>query len=432
MNEYDSNRIYDLVKSLNYFPTNNIDEADCYVLNTCHIREKATDKVYHEVGRIKKRFKYKKKPITIIAGCVAQAEGDILLKKEKYIDAVIGPQSYHEINKVIKNTEKNKINYNATEFNVIKKFDELNLIKNSNSKVSSFLTIQEGCDKFCNFCVVPYTRGPEYSRSFKEILSEANQLVENGSKEIVLLGQNVNAYLSEKKTIADLLFELNNIKHLKRIRYTTSHPKDVTSYLIDAHQKCEKVMPFLHLPVQSGSDKILKNMNRNHTISDYLNIINKFKEKKPSMRFSSDFIIGYPGENETDFDETMSLMKKVRFINSYSFLFSPRPGTPAASKISVDYNLAKKRLQLFQNLSNEIKKDYRNKLIKTRAKVLFENKINGEKDKYFGRDEYSNAVIVKSNEDLIGKIKDIQIIKCNQNTLFGEMIIDFNKEGFAA
>ena len=198
MNEYDSNRIYDLVKGLNYFPTNNIDEADCYVLNTCHIREKATDKVYHEVGRIKKRFKYKKKPITIIAGCVAQAEGDILLKKEKYIDAVIGPQSYHEINKVIKNTEKNKINYNATEFNEIKKFDELNLIKNSNSKVSSFLTIQEGRDKFCNFCVVPYTRGAEYSRSFKEILSEANQLVENGSKEIVLLGQNVNAYLSEK------------------------------------------------------------------------------------------------------------------------------------------------------------------------------------------------------------------------------------------
>ena len=191
-------------------------------------------------------------------------------------------------------------------------------------------------------------------------------------------------------------------------------------------------MPFLHLPVQSGSDKILKNMNRNHTISDYLNIINKFKEKKSSMRFSSDFIIGYPGETETDFDETMSLMKKVRFINSFSFIFSPRPGTPAASKILVDNNLAKKRLQLFQNLSNEIKKDYRNKLIKTRAKVLFENKINGENDKYFGRDEYSNAVIVKSNEDLIGKIKDIQIIKCNQNTLFGEIIIDFNREGFAA
>jgi len=226
MNEYDSNRILDLAKKINYIPTNNIEETDCYVLNTCHIREKATDKVYHEIGRVKKKFKNKKKPIIIIAGCVAQAEGEILLKKESYIDAVIGPQSYHEINNIILNNEQKRKKINFTEFNVIEKFDRLNIIKNSNNKITSFLTIQEGCDKFCKFCVVPYTRGPEYSRSLAEILSEANQLVDNGSKEIILLGQNVNAYDYNSKRLSDLLIELEKIKGLQRIRYTTSHPND--------------------------------------------------------------------------------------------------------------------------------------------------------------------------------------------------------------
>tara|TARA_B110000211_G_scaffold228912_1_gene285883 strand:+ start:2059 stop:2928 length:870 start_codon:yes stop_codon:yes gene_type:complete len=279
MNEYDSNRILDLTKQIDYISTKNIDEADCYILNTCHIREKATDKVYHDIGRVKKKFRNKNKPITIIAGCVAQAEGEILLKKEKYVDAIIGPQSYHEINEIILTAEKKNKRINSTEFDVVKKFDQLNLVKNTNSKVSSFLTIQEGCDKFCKFCVVPYTRGPEYSRSLSEILVEANQLVNNGSKEIILLGQNVNAYNFKDQKLSNLLFELNKIKNLQRIRYTTSHPKDISDDLVEAHEKFEKLMPLLHLPVQSGSSKILKNMNRNHTINEYLEKIEKLKKK---------------------------------------------------------------------------------------------------------------------------------------------------------
>ena len=253
MNEYDSNRILDLTKKINYTSTNNIKEADCYVLNTCHIREKATEKVYHDIGRVKKEFRNKKKPIVLITGCVAQAEGDILLEREKYIDAIVGPQSYHEINKIILSIKDKDKKINLTEFEAIEKFDELKLIKNSNSKISSFLTIQEGCDKFCKFCVVPYTRGPEYSRPLSEIISEAKQLVYNGSREIILLGQNVNAYNFKNKRLSDLLYLLSEIKNLQRIRYTTSHPKDFTLDLIEAHGKCAKLMPLLHLPVQSLS-----------------------------------------------------------------------------------------------------------------------------------------------------------------------------------
>ena len=423
MNEYDSNRILDLAKKINYIPTNNIEETDCYVLNTCHIREKATDKVYHEIGRVKKKFKNKKKPIIIIAGCVAQAEGEILLKKESYIDAVIGPQSYHEINNIILNNEQKRKKINFTEFSVIEKFDRLNIIKNSNNKITSFLTIQEGCDKFCKFCVVPYTRGPEYSRSLAEILSEANQLVDNGSKEIILLGQNVNAYDYNNKRLSDLLIELDKIKGLQRIRYTTSHPNDLTDDLIEAHVKCKKLMPLLHLPVQSGSTKILKNMNRNHTADEYLKKIEKLKKRNPSIKFSSDFIIAYPGETENEFQQTISLMKKVKFINSYSFIFSPRPGTPSASLKRIDSKIAKNRLSIFQKTADEIKKNYRKKLINTTTTVLFENK-NKNESSYFGRDEYFNSVIVKSDENLIGQTKKVKINQCNQNTLFGEIILD--------
>ena len=423
MNEYDSNRILDLAKKINYISTNNIEETDCYVLNTCHIREKATDKVYHEIGRVKKKFKNKKKPIIIIAGCVAQAEGEILLKKESYIDAVIGPQSYHEINNIILNSEQKRKKINSTEFNVIEKFDRLNIIKNSNNKITSFLTIQEGCDKFCKFCVVPYTRGPEYSRSIAEILSEANQLVDNGSKEIILLGQNVNAYDYNSKRLSDLLIELDKIKGLLRIRYTTSHPNDLTDDLIEAHVKCKKLMPLLHLPVQSGSTKILKNMNRNHTADEYIKKIEKLKKRNPSIKFSSDFIIAYPGETENEFQQTISLMKKVKFINSYSFIFSPRPGTPSASLKRIDSKIAKNRLFIFQKTADEIKKNYRKKLINTTTTVLFENK-NKNESSYFGRDEYFNSVIVKSNENLIGQTKKVKINQCNQNTLFGEIILD--------
>jgi len=431
MNEYDSNRILDLTKKINYAVTKNINEADCYILNTCHIREKATDKVYHDIGRLKKEFKNRKKPIVLIAGCVAQAEGDIILKKEKYIDAVIGPQSYHKINNMILNLEKKSKKINFTEFDVIEKFDNLNSVNNSCNKISSFLTIQEGCDKFCKFCVVPYTRGAEYSRSIKELVIEAKQLVKNGSSEITLLGQNVNAYNFKSKKLSDLIFEVSQIKDLKRIRYTTSHPRDFSEDLIQVHKYCEKLMPLIHLPVQSGSNKILKNMNRKHTIEEYLEIIKKLKSIKSNVKFSSDFIIGYPGEMEDDFEKTIELMKEVKFINSYSFLYSARPGTPAFNLDKIDENIAKERLFLFQNLSKKIKTEYRETLLSKTLTVLFENETK-ETNKYFGRDEYFNSVIVESNENLVNKIKKIKIIKINQNTLFGEIDMNSIQNNFAA
>ena len=431
MNEYDSNRILDLTKKINYVVTEKISEADCYILNTCHIREKATVKVYHDIGRIKKEFRNKKKPIVLIAGCVAQAEGEVLLKKEKYIDAVIGPQSYHKINNMILSLENNAKPINFTEFDVIKKFDIIKQVKNSDSKVSSFLTIQEGCDKFCKFCVVPYTRGAEFSRSISELVAETKQLVGNGIKEINLLGQNVNAFNYEGKKLSDLILEISKIKELKRIRYTTSHPRDFTEDLIQVHKDCKKLMPLIHLPVQSGSNKVLENMNRKHTIEEYLEIIEKLKKVKPDIELSSDFIIGYPGETEYDFEKTVELMKKVKFINSYSFIYSARPGTPAFNLKKVEGNLAKERLTTFQNISKKIKTDYREKLLVKTLPVLFENKTK-DGNKYFGRDEHFNSVIVNSNDNLTGKIRNIKITKLNQNTLFGEINSKLVHKDFAA
>ena len=431
MNEYDSNRIYDLTKKINYLKTENLAEANCYILNTCHIREKATDKVYHDIGRVKKQFRKKTKPIVIVTGCVAQAEGDILLKKEKYIDAVIGPQSFHEINKIILDLEKKQRPINFTEFDVIEKFDSLNSLKNSCNKISSFLTIQEGCDKFCKFCVVPYTRGSEYSRSFKELIEEAKQLVTNGAKEITLLGQNVNAYNFEDKKLSDLIFEISKIKELKRIRYTTSHPKDFTQDLINAHKDCEKLMPLIHLPVQSGSNKILEAMNRKHTIEEYLIIIEKLKKVNSNIKFSSDFIIGYPGETLEDYKQTEKLIKNVKYINSYSFIFSARPGTPAFKLEKVNQSEAKERLISFQSIAEQIKTKYRETLIGRISNVLFENKTK-EGNKYFGRDEYLNSVIVKSNESLVGKIKKVKIVSGNHNTLYGEALSNLNQNNYAA
>ncbi len=431
MNEYDSNRILDLTKKINYLPTKELSEANCYVLNTCHIREKATDKVYHDIGRLKKKFRNKSKPLVLIAGCVAQAEGEILLKKEKYIDAIIGPQSYHNINNIILRLEKKIKPINFTDFDVIEKFDSLNSIRNSDSKITTFLTIQEGCDKFCKFCVVPYTRGAEFSRSMQELIFEAKQLVDNGAKEINLLGQNVNAYNFEGKKLSDLILELSKIKNLKRLRYTTSHPNDFSHDLIEAHKNCDKLMPLIHLPVQSGSNKILASMNRKHTIEEYLVIIEKLTAARPDVKFSSDFIIGYPGESYADFKETIKLMKKVKFINSYSFTYSARPGTPAYGLKQINNEEAKNRLVEFQQCAEKIKTNYRQKLIEKKAKVLFENKIKNE-NKYFGRDEFFNSVIVESNSDLTGKLKNVKITKVNQNTLYGEIVTDLHYTNYAA
>ena len=429
MNEYDSNRILDIAKTIGYEPNEKLSGSDCYILNTCHIREKASQKVYHDIGRVKKEFKNKKKPIILVAGCVAQAEGDEMLKRENYIDGIVGPQSYHEIPEIIKKIELKKQKINSTEFNVIEKFDKLNILKNNNSKISTFLTVQEGCDKFCHFCVVPYTRGPEYSRSFNEIITEAKNLINNGAKEITLLGQNVNAYNFQDKRLSDLIYELNELKGLLRVKFTTSHPNDVTVDLINAYKNCNKLMPLLHLPVQSGSTKILKIMNRKHNIEDYISIISSLKKVKPNIKFSSDFIIGYPGETEKDFEETIKLMKDIKFINSYSFIFSPRAGTPSSKLELIDKEIAKKRLSKFQEISDSIKTNYRKSLLNTSAEVLFENRLKNQ-DRYFGRDEYSNSVIVDSKTNLVGRILNVKILNFNNNTLFGE--INKNDKNIAA
>ena len=433
MNEYDSNRIYDSVKEIGYEKTNKYEDANCYLLNTCHIRDKAKEKVYHEIGRVKKIFRSKRKPLVIIAGCVAQAENQEMLKREPYIDLVIGPQAYHKINETILNhIEKNK-KTEETEFDAISKFEYFNKIKNNSGKISSFLTIQEGCDKFCHFCVVPYTRGPEFSRSFNEVINEAKQLVENGSKEITLLGQNVNGYEYKDKTrvfrLSDLIFKLNELKELKRIRYTTSHPRDVTNDLIEAHQYCEKLMPVLHLPVQSGSSKILNAMNRKHNISFYYEIIEKFKKVKPDIRFSSDFIIGYPGETDDDFNQTLELIEKLKFINSYSFIYSSRPGTPAAKLKDVDPVNAKKRLIKLQALLEQNNSKYKKEFLNKSVEVLFENKLKNQ-NKYFGRDKFLNSVVVESTQDLTGQILNVSINNFNHNSLFGNILS--KKRNFAA
>ena len=431
MNEYDSNRIFDITKKINYQKTENLKEADCYVLNTCHIREKATEKVYHDVGRIKKKFRGKRKPIVVVAGCVAQAEGDILLKKDKYIDAVVGPQSYHRLNEIISKIDEESKKINLTDFKVIEKFDNLNIIKNSSSNVSSFLTIQEGCNKFCKFCVVPYTRGEEYSRSVSELVKESFDLVNNGANEITLLGQNVNAYNHNGKKLSDLINEISKIEDLKRIRYTTSHPLDFSEDLIDVHGRNTKLMPLIHLPVQSGSNKILKDMNRKHTIEDYLEVVKKLKKVNPYIKFSSDFIIGYPGETEKDFNDTLQLIDEVEYINFYSFIYSPRPGTPAAKSKKIDEILAKERLSIFQKKAEEVKMRYRKNLFNKECLVLFENKLK-DKPGFFGRDEFSNSVIVKSSENLKGKVKKVSITNGNHNTLFGSISKKENKKDFAA
>ena len=351
MNEYDSKRIYDSISKIGYLKSEDQNNVDCYILNTCHIRDKAKEKVFHEIGRVKNNYIGRDKPIVVVAGCVAQAENQEVLERDPYVDIVVGPQSYHKINELIKNyIFKNKIE--ETEFDAVSKFQYYDKIENKNNKVSAYLTIQEGCDKFCHFCVVPYTRGPEYSRPFNQIIHETEQLVKNGVKEITLLGQNVNAYSfrenNKEYKISDLINYIEKFSEISRIRYTTSHPKDMSDDLIECYKKSKKLMPFVHLPIQSGSDRILKLMNRKHKVQDYLDIYSKIKKLNSDVEFSSDFIIGYPGETDKDFSDTLELLKKIRFVNSFSFIFSPRPGTTAAKLEMIDNEIAKERLIIIQ------------------------------------------------------------------------------------
>ena len=421
MNEYDSHRIFDAVKKIGFTKTENLDETNCYLLNTCHIRDKAKEKVYHEIGRLKKKFRSKKKPIVIVSGCVAQAENEEMLKREPYIDIVIGPQAYHKINSKIEEYLENERRLEETEFDAISKFNYLEKIKNSSKKISSFLTIQEGCDKFCHFCVVPYTRGPEYSRPFNEIINEAKILATNGVKEITLLGQNVNAYSYDNYRLSNLILEIEKIPEILRIRYTTSHPKDMTDDLIEVYGISKKLMPLVHLPVQSGSDKVLKLMNRKHTIKEYLTTYDKLKKLNQAIEFSSDFIIGYQEEDEMDFKATLDLIKKIGFVNSYSFIFSPRPGTVASKLKLTDQKISLKRLEIIQ------KELFKNQIMINRSfekrivDVLVEKKTE-ENNKFFGRSEYMTSVIFDANDEDVGKIVKVKIKKSNQKTLFGEIV----------
>ena len=426
MNEYDSKRIYDVVRKIGFEKTDQCKDADCYLLNTCHIRDKASEKVYHEIGRVKKIFRSKKKPLVIVAGCVAQAENQEMLRREPYIDLILGPQAYHKINdKILNFTEKQKVD--ETDFDAVSKFEYLSRIKNKIGKATSFLTIQEGCDKFCHFCVVPYTRGPEYSRPFDQIITEAKSLADQGSKEIILLGQNVNAYSDKHKRLSNIIYEIEKIKNVERVRFTTSHPKDMTDDLIDVYKYSKKLMPLIHLPVQSGSNKILSLMNRKHTIEEFLKTYERIKKINPFVEFSSDFIIAYPGEEEKDFMETLNLIKEVRFINSYSFIFSPRPGTVAGSLQTIDKKISVKRLEKVQEalFNNQIEKNksLENKIIN----VLSENQTE-DKAKIFGRSEYMTPVIFDGNKKDVGKILKIKIYKSNRNTLFGKAINNIDQK----
>ena len=410
MNVYDSNRIKDLFEPKGYSQTSKVEDADLVVLNTCHIREKAAEKVYSDIGRIEKAFSKNKKQDykLVVAGCVAQAEGIEIKNRAPRVDYVVGPQSYQNLPEMI---NKNK-EFISDDFLQNEKFKSL-IFKSSNI-VSEFISIQEGCDKFCSFCVVPYTRGSEFSRPVKEIKDEIKQYIDQGIQEVILLGQNVNAYHGQNNNkdvdLAYLLESISEFEQIKRIRYMTSHPNDMSDSLINAHVSNEKLMPFIHLPIQSGSDNILQKMNRKHTRNKYLEIVNKLKSKRPDIAMSSDFIVGFPGETDDDFDLTMNLIKEVEFSIAYSFMFSPRPGTPAYKLTDIDKNIKKARLSALQSLLKEQQKNFNMSFVGKKLEVLFDRKGRNQ-NQYIGRSIYNQSVFITSKENLIGKILQVPIIR---------------------
>ena len=424
MNVYDSQKISNIFYKLGYKNTFIDKEADIYIINTCHIRDKAKQKLYSELGRIykirKNRFQNNKNTITIVAGCVAQAEGEEIFKRVPFVDIIVGSQSYQKLPNLIKkiqnkNKEKNK-QLIELDFDPKSKFDDLPKEKYIN-EVSSYLTIQEGCDKFCKFCVVPYTRGPEYSRTVEEIVNEAKFLIKSGTKEIILLGQNVSAYHgigfdNKEFNLGKLIYVLAKIKGLKRIRYMTAHPKDMHEDLYNAHRDLEKLMPFVHLPIQSGSNKILKAMNRNYTVDEYLKIINKIKKCRRDIVFSSDFIVGYPGETKEDFQKTIDVIDKVEYVQSFSFIYSPRPGTMAYNlKNTLEDDEKKNRLRILQNKLRFYQEKFNKNFVKKSLKVLFSNSSNKKKNQSLGYSEYMQLVRISNKRNMQGKIENIKIKK---------------------
>ena len=436
MNFYDSEKMSDLLKPHGYQLENNEDNADLIVLNTCHIREKAVEKTYSELGRIRDKIKLRKektgkKSIVAVAGCVAQAQGKEIMKRSPWVDIVVGPQSYQNLPELISKVDPVKNNkFIDIEFPTIPKFDHLNC-QISDRSPSSFLTIQEGCDKFCTFCVVPYTRGAEYSRPLTSIIDEAKKLVDSGVKEITLLGQNVNAWNAVDKDkniwgLGRLIEELAKIKELQFIRYTTSHPLDMDIELIEAHRDIDKLMPYLHLPVQSGSDKVLKMMNRKHTSAEYIKVIEKIRDYNPKIAISGDFIIGFPGETDKDHQATLNLIKEINYSQAYSFKYSSRPGTPAVVFFNhVEESIKSSRLQEVQDLLRLQQMEFNKKSINSTQNVLVLK--NGKKNRqYLGRSPFNQSIYFYSDDNnLIGSTIDINVTEAFQNSLTG--IIKPNK-----
>lgn len=437
MNVYDSQKMSDLLKPLGYTATDSYENANLVILNTCHIREKAEQKVFSDLGRIKKARKKANNHDMLIAvtGCVAQAEGAEIMRQAPYVDMVMGPQSYHKLPEIIAQLHRNAANETAdknkklkvleTDFPVESKFDFLP--QTTSSAVSAYLSVQEGCDKFCTFCVVPYTRGAEYSRPVEDILKEAKHLIAMGAKEITLLGQNVNAYHGNGPDknewgLGRLIYQLAELEGLKRIRYTTSHPLDMEDDLINAHAEVPQLMPYIHLPIQSGSNKILKEMNRKHTADEYMTIINKFREKRADIAFSSDFIIGYPGETESDFKDTLKIIEQVEYTQAYSFKYSPRPGTPASvMDLQVDEHVKAERLQQLQELINHYQLKFNKNTIGSIQEVLFD-RTGKEDGQLMGKTPYMQSVPLNLDPSIYGNIVQIKITDGFLNSLTGELV----------
>ncbi|MBT4568368.1 MAG: tRNA (N6-isopentenyl adenosine(37)-C2)-methylthiotransferase MiaB [Marinovum sp.] len=425
MNVYDSERMVEALGSNGYEQTATPEEADMILLNPCHIREKAAEKVYSELGRFKE-LKVEKPNLKIgVAGCVAQAEGEEIMRRQPLVDLVVGPQSYHRLPELESKLENGGKSI-ETDFPEEDKFTVLKNRPKGKRAPSAFLTVQEGCDKFCAFCVVPYTRGAEVSRPAEQILSEARNLVERGVREITLLGQNVNAYhgvgiTGKEWTLARLIWELNDIDELHRIRFTTSHPNDMADDLIEAHASCTKLMPYLHLPVQSGSNKILKRMNRSHTAESYLELIEKIRAARPDILLSGDFIVGFPEETEEDFEDTINLIKEVKYGQAFSFKYSTRPGTPAAERAQIPESLKTERLHRLQDLIAAQQREIQDQMVGRTVRVLFEKKgrFAGQ---MVGKSEYLHAVHVTSENVAIGSLESVRITKSKSNSLTGELI----------
>ena len=425
MNVYDSERMSEALGEDGYEETLNPDDADMILLNTCHIREKAAEKVYSELGRFKE-LKANKPDLKIgVAGCVAQAEGEEIIKRQPLVDLIVGPQSYQNIADLAANAVDGRKQIDIA-FPEEDKFSILKEKRSAQRGPSAFLTVQEGCDKFCAFCVVPYTRGAENSRPVSRIIDEAKHLVESGVKEITLLGQNVNAYHGagldgREWSLAKLIWELDKIDGLARIRFTTSHPNDMTEDLIEAHGTCKKLMPYLHLPVQSGSNKILKRMNRSHDAESYLSLISKIRQARPDILISGDFIVGFPEETDKDFDDTISLIKNIEYGQAFSFKYSTRPGTPAAERDQVSEEVKTARLHELQDLIKKQQKKVQDKMVDKNVQVLFERKGRFD-NQLVGKSEYLHAVNVTDPTISVGELKQVNITKSNANSLSGAIV----------